>query len=219
MAELNALSIAADILRRMGRNIRCRDFVNLDHFRDAMKYGSLLKGWTNSVDGKSMNYQTSHKRMRMHVSETFLIVTLYSPSFEEGRRPFFICEIQDGYLVRAETVPTAWACVRAKPERLEHVLNYLIPAIGEDLFYHIVDLTTFELLTLAAVGGAQRKLDRRLVMANIGDKDLLLEPRDGRHLDSLIKRFLPLDVRESRSTCTINREGDITSLRIEYKDT
>lgn len=213
MAKLSALSIAADILRRMGRDIRCRDFVDLDHFRDAMKYGSLLKGWTDSVDGESMNYQTSHKRMRMHVSETFLVVTLYSPSFEDGRRPFFVCEIQDGDLVRAEIVPTASACVRAKPQRLEHVLNYLIPAIGEDLFYQVIDRTVFELLTRATVARAQHELDRCVVIANIGDgdKDLSIETRDARRLDDLIKKLLPWDMSGSHFT--------YTALKIKYKDT
>ena len=218
MAKFSALSIAADILRRMGRDIRCRDFVDLDHFRDAMKYGSLLKGWTNSVDGKSMNYRTSHKRMRMHVSETFLTVTLYSPCYEQGLEPIFVCEIKNGCLVRAEVVTEALECLHQKPERLSHVLKFIMPAIGEETFYAFVGLNTLELLTLATVGAAQCKLDRRLVTANIGDKALSVESRDGRHLDGLIKQLLPVDMRGSRFTYTENRVGEITSLQIEYKD-
>lgn len=215
MAGLNALSIAADILRRMGRDIEVTDFRSLAHFRDVMFYDARVMTWKFGSDGKSLIYQTSHKRMRMHVGETFLTVTLYSPCFEQGLEPIFVCEIRNGCLSRAEVIPEALACVRQKLERLSHAVRFILPAIGEDAVYAFVGLTTRELLKLAAVGAAQAELDRRLVTANIRHMNGETGVCDATRIDRLITEYFPAHVREQRFSFGIDRAGYVTSLRRE----
>ena len=107
--------------------------------------------------GGKLHYKTWTGRMGIEVGNDFLSIKLFSPSFGSGDIPYFTLEVKGGRVTHAGVTKGAETSIVARPDRLSHVLEYMLPQIGTE-FFSVADPWTAQMVAQLGIERAQRSL-------------------------------------------------------------